>query len=334
MKKSNLMKVFTFIIIISTIIITNSLLVFGQKEDGSAGSNTATDKTGKIEKIEELITSLAKWWLTLFVIGIIIIVIGLLFRDKLVRVAKLMVTGGVFTIFIAIFLLEIAYILIPGRLPILGFKFDVNECEGIFKPLIESMQAQEDPIYNLIGMTSCILSGYTPSEISWLGITVFFIFSIIIPITILVSLFYYFSDFISHTGIRRVISFSAALLTYRALFSTLFIEFITYGLGGIGLLLINYLFFGWAMRWVRGMFAMVEMTKTLLTIQNLAEYNRLLEYRDELIRARDTLIRSVGNPDEIKKYDDLIEAVENKIKKLVRNQEQKDSEKISPPYIS
>jgi hypothetical protein len=182
-------------------------------------------------------------------------------------------------------------------------------------------------------MTACIISGYAPSTYSWLGITVFFIFGIIIPLAMLITLFYDFSGFLTNKNVRNVIAFTGALLSFRALFSTLFIDFLIYGFGGIGLLFFNYLFFGWAITWVRRMFAMVQITKTLLTVQDMAEYNRLVEYRDELIRARDTLVRGGGSPDEIKKYDELIENVDKKIKEL-EGKIQKKGGKISPPSIS
>jgi uncharacterized membrane protein len=290
----------------------------------SAAANSTTSESD----IESIIQWWAHAWWAVFIVGIFVIVIGIGLRGR--TWASGIVTLGIIIIFVAVLLAEIAYLVIPGRIPILGLKVDITTCENIYKPLIEGSQKQ-DPIYDFVGMTACIISGYAPSTYSWLAITMFFIFGIIIPLAMLITLFYDFSGFLTNKNVRNVIALTGALLSFRALFSTFFIDFLTYGFGGIGLLFINYLFFGWAITWVRRMFAMVQITKTLLTVQDMAEYNRLVEYRDELIRARDILVRGGGSPDEIKKYDELIENVDKKIKELEGKIQNKEG-KISPPY--
>ena len=283
-----------------------------------------------LSDIEKDIQAWARGWWVFFIIGILIIVIGIAFRGKIW--ASGIVTLGVIIIFVAVFLAELSYLVIPGRLPLLGVKVDISACENYFIPLIE--ETQQDPIYDFFGTSACILSGYAPSTYNWLGMSIFFIFGIIIPLAILITLFYDFSGFLINRNVRNVIAFTGGLLSFRALFSTLFIDFIIYGYGGIGLLMFNYLLFGWAITWVRRMFAMVQTTRTLLTVQDMAEYDRLVEYRDELIRARDTLIRMGGSPDEIKGYDKLIQQVEKRIRKLTEQIQRRGGGKISPPPTS
>jgi hypothetical protein len=292
---------------------------------------TDSTSTNNFNDIESTVQQWAHYWWGLFIVGILVITSGIALRGR--SWASGIVTSGVIIVFIAVVLAEVEYLITPGRIPILGVKVNVTICENIFQPVIEESQKQ-DPIYDFVGMTACIISGYAPSTYSWLSIIVFFIFGIILPLAMLISLFYDFSGFLTNKNVRNVIAVSGALLSFRALFSTLFIDFLTYGFGGIGLLFINYLFFGWAITWVRRMFAMVQITKTLLTVEDMAEYNRLVEYRDELIRARDTLVRGGGSPDEIKKYDNLINSVTDQINKLEKNIQKKGGGKISPPSIS
>ena len=94
---------------------------------------------------------------------------------------------------------------------------------------------------------ACVISGYVPAEMHAISIAVFFIFGVIIPIGMLIALFYDFTPdtLIKNKNAKAVIAISAAFLAYRGGLSTAFIEVLTYGFLGVGALMVSTLFVGW-----------------------------------------------------------------------------------------
>jgi len=201
------------------------------------------------------------WWLFISA-GILLILISLLFSLR--KVAK----AGLLLIFVGIFLIELVYVLpiFGGYLDILKGDLSLVDCSNV------------DPTQYL-QYISCLFGGHAiESKNLWLGWTIWFVFVFILPLAILYSLFYEFSDFFANNNIRKVITFAMSLIAYRALMSTIFIEILTYGAGGIGLLLINWMFFGYIVKSVDRIFKVAESSQRLANILFAAAEKRRFFY--------------------------------------------------------
>lgn len=241
------------------------------------------------------------WWL-FFISGLILIVIGIVFRNR-DRSRWLMEAGFIIAGFGLLFA-EFAYIL-PSI--IWGPKINYKVCEKTF--------ISTGSVKDIFLTASCIFIGYAPVELSIYSILVFIIFLLILPLAMLISLFWDFSGFLTHPGVRKVIAFSSALISYRMLVSTFLIEFLSYGLGGIGLLFFNYLLFGWGITIIRRMFALQQQVKLMREVSNLARLNRLLELRDNLRRAQEMATLS-GDMKKVRKIEEEIRRIETLIEEL------------------
>jgi len=247
------------------------------------------------------------WWWMLFVVGILLIVFGLLIRKKWTNISKFLLYIGLFSVFISIFLVEILYVLPPLSGTLNLFKGDITlvNCENV--------QLTEPLSY-----IACLFAGHSISAKNlWLAWAIWFVFVFALPLSILFSLFWMFSDFIDSTNIRRVITFAAALLAYRVLMSTFFIELLSYGFGGIALLLINWLFFAYAVRWVRGMFVWVERVEYMREVESLAQLNRIEEQIANLRRAWEEAVKT-GNLNLAENLEKQIKALESERENLAK----------------
>jgi hypothetical protein len=288
-----------------------------------------------LKEEEEIISSQIKefiygWWIALAV-GIMLLAFGIATRNVWWRVSKYILYSGVVAVFVGIILAEFAYLLIPKLLPSLGLKFSVKKCEEFFFSSPPTQQPQQfsttqqkiDPIMNIINIPACIFAGYVPSDYSIVSIAVFVIFMLILPLAILYSLFYDFSDFLS-IRIRKVVALSAALISYRALISSFFIDFLTFGFGGIALLFFNYLLFGWGIRWVRGMFAHIHYAKTIFRVQDISYLQDLYNKRDKLLKEKEFYLslppdqaQALNAAEKIKEIDKQIKEIEKEIHKML-----------------
>jgi len=181
------------------------------------------------------------WWLFLS-LGFLLLLLSVLLSSILA--ARI----GLFLIFLGIFEVEILYIL-----PLFGGYFD------IFRGDLTLVDCSKIEPTQYLQYISCLFGGYAiESKNLWIGWIVWFVFLFITPLAILFSLFWEFSDFLTNRNVRNVVTFATSLIAYRALMSTIFIEILTYGAGGIALLLINWLFFGYIVRIVNRMFEHIE----------------------------------------------------------------------------
>jgi hypothetical protein len=169
-------------------------------------------------------------------------------------------------LFIAFFLLAVAYIvkgstgktimglgisflfasivmlLISVLLPLFGQPTVAYEkCETMFKPNVALLTFP-----GLFYTTSCVITGYAPAGLEWLTISTFAIFGVILPLGLLIALFWELvpEGLITSSAVRRVIAVIAALFAFRGFFATFLIEVLSYGFLGIGALAIAVLFTG------------------------------------------------------------------------------------------
>ena len=275
----------------------------------------------KEEIISFPIKEFIQWWWALLFVGIMLLVLGIAIRNVKWRASKVMLYLGVVLVFIGITLAEVAYILIPKLLPSFGLDFSVKKCEEFFSP--PQTQQPIDPTTNIIGISACIFAGYVPSNYSIVSIVAFVVFMLILPLAILYSLFYDFSDFLN-VRIRKVVAFSATLISYRALISSFFIDFLTFGFGGIVLLFFNYLLFGWGIRWVRGMFAHIHYAQAIFRVQDISYLQDLYNKRDELLKEKEFYLslppeqaQALNAAERIKEIDKQIKEIEDEIRKML-----------------
>ena len=279
----------------------------------------------KLGEIRETILSWAAWYWLFFISGIFVIAVGIILRKK-GGIAKLAVEIGLLLVFVAIFLAEILYIL-----PHVSFgpKISYKACKSFFGEF--KATTPEKAIINVFEIGCCIFTGFVPVEFTVYSIVVFILFMMIIPLAILITLFWDFSSFITHPNARKVIAFCSALLSYRMLISTFFIEFLSYGFGGIGILFFNYLFFGWSIKAIRKLFAFSEHVSTMLSAQDLAELDRLIEMREELLRAYRQAI-SMGDIDKAEKIRGELEKINTLIENLRKGRKRVPAPS-SPPHL-
>jgi len=125
-------------------------------------------------------------------------------------------------------------------------EISVEECKYFFFPKSDTNQGGEEGkvsniIYNALGYTSCILTGYFPAEQSDIGWATFLIFYVILPFTFFFTLFYYLMKGILSTTVfpanaMRVLSFIISLYAARTLTGIVILEILGYGAVGIGLI--------------------------------------------------------------------------------------------------
>jgi len=189
------------------------------------------------------------WWLFLS-LGFLLLLLAIFLTSRIV--ARI----GLFLIFLGIFEVELIYIL-----PIFGGYLDIFKGDFV---LVECSNVDTTQYLKFI---SCLFGGHAiESKNLWIGWTIWFVFVFMLPLAILYSLFYEFSDFLTNKNVRNVVTFAMSLIAYRALMSTIFIEILTYGAGGIALLFINWLFFAYILKAVDKMFELAEKSERLSRI--------------------------------------------------------------------
>jgi len=256
------------------------------------------------------------WWIFIFA-GVPLFFFAIFYKSERVALA------GVILMFIGFILVQVAYVLplFGGYIDILKGDLSIVDCSRV-KP------------EEILQYASCILAGHAvEAKNIVIGWTVWFVFVFLLPLIILYYLFLEFSDFLKQ-GAREVVAFAMSLIAYRALMSTLFIEMLSYGAGGIALLAINWLFFGYIRRIVDGMFEEIEKSKRLANVllaaaqrrRNLydiffmklhrgvqlenairaGDVNTVRAIFNEILQYADTIL-TLGDLEELKKYIKRIE---------------------------
>ena len=246
-------------------------------------------------------------WAT-FLIGGIVVVIGILLTRPWPTWGKYTALTGLFIITIGLFLIEIAYLLPMVGKPVVSYK----KCEGTLSLWSSSSSQTKDPAVKLMETTACIFSGYVTTQLLWESIIVFFIFGLIVPFAMIIALFYEFTkDFLEHPMVRRVVAFTAGLLAYRYLLATLFLDVLGYGFAGVAILLVDLLLLYAVFRGLSRFWRGYEELSEMLAVQNRDTLYDLLRRRDNLLNAYKN-----SSGEKQKEVEEELNDVEKKIKEL------------------
>jgi hypothetical protein len=206
----------------------------------------AQEEVPKYTGILNWLMMLGSWTFLVIVLGGMIVAGSMIFGRARPDVSKYGTLIGLLIIFIGLFGIQIVYITpyLFGK-PVLTYTI----CSESTQMLIPTVPVSglkitiPDPLASVVIPTSCVFAGYVPTELSWLGLVTFFIFGIILPLALLISVFYYSTDFLTHKGVRSVVTLSLSLIAFRFLLASLFLELLGYGIAGIGLILVDFLLF-------------------------------------------------------------------------------------------
>jgi hypothetical protein len=255
------------------------------------------------------IQKIGAWWLFLFLIGIAIIFFSIIIGKANWKIRKYGSIIGLIVIFIGIFGAEIAYLI-----PYLGSKvIEYNECREISFTRGISYE-------NVVYTFACIFVGYAPAGMELTTLAVFIIFGLIAPLGMLIALFYEFTDFLKNSGVRNVMAFLSALVAYRFLLATLFIDLLGYGFAGLGILLFNYFFFMIVFRAMQGLWEGAMMIQTIITETQM---ERIADLTKKLRDAQAILSTLQKGTAEYNYWETKIKQYEEELKKL--------QGKVSPP---
>jgi len=237
MNSKNKKRLTIFLVLLTAIflVLITSLIVFSQSQNQNQNNQNVQDITQTLSFWSGV------WWLFL-IGGIIAIPLGYILAGRVPELlTKILTIGGFFAIFMAIIIAESLYVwpLFSGVL-------------NLFKGDLALVDCVEDinPIKDLPQFIAYTFSGYCIYAQNYVAaIAVWIIFVLILPLAILIALFWDFSEgMFKDKRVRNVVSFSGALIAYRVLMSTFFINFLSYGFGGIALLFFHWLFFRWGTR--------------------------------------------------------------------------------------
>jgi hypothetical protein len=255
MRKVRKMILLTFLL---ALILVNFLPSYAQLESVEA-------KMGWVQ-------ALGVTWVFLLILAGVLIVAGKFIGGRNWKIGKSLMQVGLIIIYVSIFGVEIVYLL-----PYLG------------KPIVEYEECKG---WSFAGFPSipfafaCVFTGYAPAGAEALTFASFFIFGILVPLGLLIALFYNFSDFIANPNVRIIIAILSGMLSFRFLMATLFTELLSYGFAGIGLLFLDYLFFMWVQKSVGGLFrgaAVVETVLSMAVTDEIAHLNRVIEEKRMLL---------------------------------------------------
>ncbi|MFH7881061.1 MAG: hypothetical protein QXI09_03595 [Candidatus Aenigmatarchaeota archaeon] len=242
--------------------------------------------------------TIGAWWLFFFVIGIAFIFASLIFGRISARLRKYLCIIGLVIILIGTFGAKAVYLI-----PFLGGEKTnfYTRCEGVSKN-------------SIIETISCIFVGYAPTGFELYTLGTFIIFGVIAPLGILIALFYEVTrDIFTSSGVRNVVAFLSALIAFRTLLASMFLELLNYGFAGLGIMLINYLFFMIIFRVMQRTWAGSMVIEEIL---DYTTYNRIADLTAELRRINETLtVLSPGTP-EYRYFSKRKEDLEKELKDL------------------
>jgi hypothetical protein len=242
-------------------------------------------------------------WIIVLVAAFILISVALIARKKGVLYA------GIIVLYISIIL-----IIIGVLLPIFGKPtVTYEECKSMFAPDVSILTMP-----GLFYTTSCIFTGYVPQNLEWLTVTTFIIFGIILPLALLISLFFSFiPDFmITDKNARRVIAVVGALFAFRGFFATFFIQILEYGFVGIGALMVGTLFTGFVWKAAEKFISPLGIkTETALKIMKLGYYEDL-EKQYRLLMSAKQAARKQHNQKLVNEIEQELAEIEKELKKV------------------
>lgn len=221
--------------------------------------------------------TIGAWWLFFFVIGIAFIFAGLIFGKISLTLTRYLCVIGLVIIFIGTFGAKIVYLI-----PFLGGEKTnfYTRCESVSKS-------------NIVETISCIFVGYAPTGFELHTLGTFIIFGVIAPLGILIALFYDVTeDIFTSKNVRNVVAFLSALIAFRTLLATMFLELLNYGFAGLGIMLVNYLFFMIMFKIMKKAWQKSTVLKEIITgieFREIADIIREIERIDTILKVSTSL---------------------------------------------
>jgi hypothetical protein len=179
------------------------------------------------EALGDIWNTLQSWgaWVLALVACIVFIVASLMTASHWPTISRILFWLGTVSILAGIVLSEFAYVF-----PLLKQEeLTYEKCQEVVKE-------------NVLDTAACIIVGYAPVGATQTTQVTFWITGVILPLFTLIYIFY---DFVKAGGIitnpnaQRVIAFSFGFIAFRGFLASRFINFLSYGLFGIALLVIN-----------------------------------------------------------------------------------------------
>jgi hypothetical protein len=211
-------------------------------------------------------------WIVVLVTGGALIFTGIIVGRGHPSLRKYSIISGLALIFIGTAAIEIVYL----------FPLIFKEPAITYKNCKEA-SIEMGKITNVPYTVGCILTGYVPEGSDIFTLTSFIIFGVILPATLFIYLFYDAIDFVGNKSVRNVLSFVAGLMAFRGAAETLFIEFLTYGMLGMGLLLFNFFFLMTLYGRIKKSWQAAEAISEVISAKKWEVYG---VYRDQLDRVK------------------------------------------------
>jgi hypothetical protein len=179
------------------------------------------------EFLGDILNFIQSWgaWVLLLVLGTIFIVASLMTASHWPTTSRILFWAGTVSILAGIVLSEFAYVFPHLKQEEITYE----KCQEVVKG-------------NILDTAACIIVGYAPVGATQTAQVTFWITGVILPLFTLIYIFY---DFVKAGGIitnpnaQRVIAFSFGFIAFRGFLASKFINFLSYGLFGIALLVIN-----------------------------------------------------------------------------------------------
>lgn len=180
-------------------------------------------------------------------VGSFLILFGIIFAGKSLRTGKSLAYFGVGILIIGLFIIEIAYV--------------VKAKEALTTPMAVRCSGSGNNIFqsgNAAEFVMCVVTGYKykGSYGGW-AFMGYWIFGVIVPILLLMSLFY---DFVDSSGVirqprsKKIVGYSLGLIAYRGFVVTNLLEILSIGTTGIAVLAIDLIFLGGLLAYIHRVF--------------------------------------------------------------------------------
>jgi hypothetical protein len=257
-------------------------------------------------------------WIVVLVVGGASIFTGIVFGRGNPRLRKYTILFGLALIFIGTAAVELIY-LIPR----------ISEEPAITYKNCKEASIEIGEITNIPYTVGCILTGYVPEGSDIFTLTSFILFGIILPATLFIYLFYDAIDFVTNKSVRNVLSFVSGLMAFRGAAETLFIEFLTYGMLGMGLLLLNFFFLLMLYGRIKKSWQAAETISEVISAKKWEVYGSYKEQLDKVIQDIEKENKKIADPDipedeknrareRLKKLEEARKFLEKELEKLKR----------------
>jgi len=182
-------------------------------------------------------------------LGSFLIIFGIIIAGHSLGAGKTITYIGVAVLIIGFFIIEIAYVTKSKE----SLAVPMTErCRGtaVGKGLFGGVNAAE--------FVTCIITGYKyKGDYGAWAFLGFWIFGVVIPILLFISLFY---DFVDASGVvrqnksKKIVGYSLGLIAYRGFVVTNLLEILSIGTVGIALLVLNLIFLGGLLAYIHRVF--------------------------------------------------------------------------------